>query len=313
MNQGQPMPFPKYNLNELALYQAVFFHTGNLAYVLDKDGYLLDCNQNFLDLLGLSTMPNKKYFDFYQAMKIPARFSETESIKDIEAADKASLSGRAIPGEQHEQSLIGHDGTIARYQVERIPLYDRHKKIFALLVLLKDATIEQKLNTQIKNIEQELHKYQASNQPPPVPAASFNQAQKPIRILVIEDNKTAQFAAQRVLMQIDCQVDVIDSEAQLLSTFEHGKYDLVLMDIGLEKTNGLFLSKIIRKQERNTQHQVPIVLLTSYETEKLGDECRYYQLNGALAKPLTLENARQLIRHFIFDINAPVTGLKHSA
>ncbi|WP_232220555.1 response regulator [Legionella tunisiensis] len=60
---------------------------------------------------------------------------------------------------------------------------------------------------------------------------------------MIEDNTIAQKAAQSLLMQLDCQVDVAESGDKAALLFQPGKYDLVFMDIGLEDTSGYVVAK----------------------------------------------------------------------
>ncbi len=52
-----------------------------------------------------------------------------------------------------------------------------------------------------------------------------------------------------------------------LSLFKPGKYDLVLMDIGLEETSGYVVAKQLRKKEEKTKHHVPIIALTGFSAE----------------------------------------------
>jgi CheY-like chemotaxis protein len=92
--------------------------------------------------------------------------------------------------------------------------------------------------------------------------------------------------------------------------FEPGRYDLVFMDIGLEDTSGYVVSKKFRQLEKDTEHHVPIIALTSYEADIVKYDCDDYTMEGALTKPLTSEQAKQIIQHYIYHIDIPVRGLK---
>lgn len=127
---------------------------------------------------------------------------------------------------------------------------------------------------------------------------------------MVEDNSIAQKAAQALLMQLDCHVDVAESGDKAALLFEPGKYDLVFMDIGLEDTSGYVVSKKIRQLEQSTEYHVPIIALTGYQADIVKYDCEDYSMEGALTKPLTTEQAKQIIQHYIYHIDIPIHGLK---
>lgn len=299
---------------QLALYKAIFSHAPQLAYLIDQNCAFLDCNHKFLKHLGLTSLDDHGVGAVYKYMKGSGFWTEQQlqmmKKKDIEVI----LSGEASI-DQAEVPMIDKEGTIHHYLISRLPLFDKNNKVIALLVQLKDISEQKSMEEQLEKIKKELIKLNASNLSEPIKAANLNfeMPEKALRVLVVEDNVMAQKAAQKVLMQVDCVVDVADSEKQLNYLFKPGKYDLVLMDIGLEQTTGYMLAKIIRAQEKETKHHVPIVALTSYNAALLRSECKRYNMEGAITKPLTLEQARQLIQHYVFHIELPVSGLQRAS
>lgn len=143
--------------------------------------------------------------------------------------------------------------------------------------------------------------------------AEFSIYQKFIKtpnILLIEDDLIFQKAIQSILMQLNCFVDVADSESGVKVLFKSEKYDLVLMDIKLKGTSGYAIAKYIRSQESTIEKQVPIIALTEDSAENLMPDCSRYQLEGAITKPLTLEQAQQLIQYYVFNQDVLVKELK---
>ena len=129
------------------------------------------------------------------------------------------------------------------------------------------------------------------------------------RVLLIEDDEMATIASQAILMKLDCFVETADSESRLKAIFEPGQNDLVLMDISLEDTSGYQIAKYIKAQEQQSGEHVPIIALTGYPAENLMSDCKRYHIEGAITKPLTMEQARQLIQRYVFKQDVSVVGL----
>lgn len=127
---------------------------------------------------------------------------------------------------------------------------------------------------------------------------------------MIEDNLIAQNVESALLSALNCQVDIAGTGSMALELFEPGKYDLVLMDIGLTDTSGYVVAKNLRKQEKNTPYHVPIIALTGYEADVVKYDCEQYFMEGAITKPLSSEQAKQLIQHYIYHQDTEITGLK---
>lgn len=81
----------------------------------------------------------------------------------------------------------------------------------------------------------------------------LNEAEKILSLtLLVEDNPVAQKIAQLMLAHFSHQVDLAESGEKALGLFEPGKYDLVLMDVGLPDIAGPDVTKILRKMESGT-------------------------------------------------------------
>ena len=55
---------------------------------------------------------------------------------------------------------------------------------------------------------------------------------------------------------------------------------------------------------------MPIIALTGYEADVVKYDCRHYFMEGAISKPLTSEQAEQIIKHYVYHLDVPVRGLK---
>lgn len=129
------------------------------------------------------------------------------------------------------------------------------------------------------------------------------------RVLLVEDNLIAQTVEKDLLQTLGCEVDVAEDGEGSLTLFSPGKYDVILVDIGLQDTSGYIVAQKIREQENGTKYHVPIIALTSYKAEVVKHDCREYFMAGAITKPLTINQAEQIIKHYIYEQDILVDGL----
>ncbi|KTD36157.1 sensory box sensor histidine kinase/response regulator [Legionella nautarum] len=283
----------------------------NIVYLLDKNCSLIGCNRNFRSLLGMD--PNEEIIGSrpYKKLTSHANWS-AERSEMLKRDDINTLLSKEPSYDVQESPVVNKNSDIVYYQSTRIPLFDKNEEVIGLVCILTDITEIKRMKEQLIKVKNQLQTY---NEKPitvtPTPENIENSPdKKPPRVLMVEDNSIAQKAAQALLMQLDCHVDVADSGDKAALLFEPGKYDLVFMDIGLEDTSGYVVSKKIRQLEQGTEYHVPIIALTGYQADIVKYDCDDYSMEGALTKPLTTEQAKQIIQHYIYHIDIPIHGLK---
>ncbi|RMX03197.1 response regulator [Legionella jordanis] len=280
----------------------------NLLYILDKNCIFIGANRNFLELIGLKNpedLVGKTYKEITQLLP----WSE-ERIQQFKHEDINSLvSGEVVEQKEESPVIDSRNNQILYFQSTRIPLINEDKKVEGLMVILTDVTERKKMEEQLSKVKEQLQKNNAEVKIAEKKPLPFTHSKIP-KILMVEDNTIAQKAAQALLMQLDCQVDIAESGDKAIELFKPGKYDLVFMDIGLEGTSGYVVSKQMRKKEEGSGFRVPIIALTGFEAEVVKYDCVDYFMEGALTKPLTSEQAKQIIQHYIYDIDIPVRGLR---
>lgn len=295
------------NILDLAeLYQAAFSKMPYLSYLLDKDARLVMCNDRLRELIGAECIAAEA--SLYPCLITALSWSE-ERVARLKKDDIEAL----VSGEPHldviEPPIVQPDGYILYFHAHRTPLYNAKQKVIGCLVVLVDVTQEQALEQALFQAKAALQKENASATMAPKSPYRPQKLTQP-EVLLIEDNTLAQKAGQALLMQLDCKVTVADSLETMKEAFKPGKFDIVFMDIGLQETSGYVLSKCIRSLEQNTPHHVPIIALTGYEAEVVKHDCNDYFMEGAITKPLTTEQAKQIIQHYVYHIDIPVNGLK---
>ncbi|WP_231950055.1 response regulator [Legionella lansingensis] len=289
-------------------YKDIIACLPNLVYILDKNCTFIGANDNFLKLLGLNKLEDLIGKTYKQiASYLPWSEERLQMFKNADI--NVLLSGEKVENVP-EAPLIDTSGeNVVYFLGTRVPLLDEDKNVVGLVVILTDVSERKALEEQLAKIKEQL---QLSNAKPQSIKTEhlLPQNNKIPKILMVEDNTVAQKATQALLMQLDCHVDVAESGDRAIAMFEPGKYDLVFMDIGLEGTSGYVVSKQIRKKEQDSGHRVPIIALTGFEADVVKYDCVDYFMEGALTKPLTSEQAKQIIQHYVYDIDIPVRGLR---
>ncbi|MBA2709204.1 MAG: response regulator [Tatlockia sp.] len=119
------------------------------------------------------------------------------------------------------------------------------------------------------------------------------------RVLIVEDNLTAQKTVQIMLTSMSCEVDVASSGMDALMLCKNNHYDLILMDIGLGAgIDGYDVTYHIRKNQ-DINSEVPIIALTAHGGDENKQRCIEAGMNAVLSKPLTREQALDLLQTFV--------------
>ena len=139
------------------------------------------------------------------------------------------------------------------------------------------------------------------------PVDSLNH--KPHRILLVEDSKIAQQVGKAILSALNCNVEIAESGHQAIEMFQPGKYDLVLMDMGLPDTTGDKVAKYFREKEKESSNYVPIIALTAHPMKAVSESCKEANMQGVLSKPLSSGQASQIIHRYIYGQSTTVNGL----
>lgn len=129
---------------------------------------------------------------------------------------------------------------------------------------------------------------------------------KPIEILLVEDNQGDVGLIEEVLEEIKIrnQLHVAeDGEEAMLFLHREGKFsgfprpDIILLDLNSPKKDGRDILKEIK--EDNNLRSIPIVVLTSSNSEK--DIIRSYELhaNAYIVKPLDLDEFINVVKSIV--------------
>lgn len=274
----------------------------NVVYWIDLDCELKGSNHNFVKLLGLHDLHDFKGTPYHLLEKYahwPKKIIESFKLDDMSVI----FSGKPKYNVQEAPFYLEHVGEKSEHDVvsyfsSRVPLFDKKKEAIGLVVILTNMADYKSIVLPI------------SEALPSDSSLITSLSERPPRILMVEDNLIAQKVEQALMIALGCEVDTAESGEMAERLFEPGKYDIVLMDIGLQDTSGYIVAKKLREKEKDTEHHVPIIALTSYQADIVKYDCRDYFMNGVITKPLTKEQAQQIIDHYVYHKDVTISGLK---
>jgi PAS domain S-box-containing protein len=119
-------------------------------------------------------------------------------------------------------------------------------------------------------------------------------ADKPLEILLVEDNLVNRKLALALLDKLGHDVTLAEDGAEAIATFTQGRFDLILMDIMMPGVDGLSTIARIREIEAGAS-ATPIIVLTAHALQ--GDRERFLALgaDGYVAKPIRFEELKSAI------------------
>jgi signal transduction histidine kinase/CheY-like chemotaxis protein len=129
--------------------------------------------------------------------------------------------------------------------------------------------------------------------PAPVPSN-----QRPLRILVAEDNLVNQKLALAVLRKMGHQVTLATTGTAAVETWKHEAFDLVLMDIQMPEMDGLKATRNIRSLEQPGGTRTPIIAMTAHAMGGDRERCLEAGMDDHVTKPINPGDlAATIFRH----------------
>jgi CheY-like chemotaxis protein len=117
---------------------------------------------------------------------------------------------------------------------------------------------------------------------------------KPLRILLAEDNISSQKVALMMLKKLGYKADVVANGIEALHALERQHYDVVLMDLKMPEMDGLEATRIIRQR---WPHDGPkIIAITAYALEGDRERCLEAGMNDYIAKPIRIEDLARALK-----------------
>jgi len=122
---------------------------------------------------------------------------------------------------------------------------------------------------------------------------------KPLSILVAEDNLINQKMIMKVLEKLGYHADLANNGKEVIQMLNKHFYDLVLMDVQMPELDGLECTRYIRG---NYTRQPIIIAMTANAMVEDREECLRAGMNNYLAKPLKIDALLTMLSEINFGV-----------
>lgn len=129
----------------------------------------------------------------------------------------------------------------------------------------------------------------------PEAETSILNEEKITRLLLAEDEPVIQEVLGLMLKRSGYILDFAEDGLKAIEMWEHGEYDLILMDVQMPRLNGFEATGIIRKKEQEQGRHTPIIAMTAHASKEDEDECFAAGMDAYISKPIDFQKSLQVI------------------
>ncbi|MEO0534083.1 MAG: CHASE2 domain-containing protein [Cyanobacteria bacterium P01_A01_bin.123] len=119
---------------------------------------------------------------------------------------------------------------------------------------------------------------------------------RPLKILLAEDNLVNQKVTLRMLQRLDLSADIVASGKQALEALSQTSYDLILMDMRMPEMDGIEATRKIRDRGDDTPYPW-IIAMTANAADSDRQSCLAAGMNDYLSKPIRLNRLTKVLQH----------------
>ena len=125
--------------------------------------------------------------------------------------------------------------------------------------------------------------------------ADVRQFNKPVTILVVDDNPVNLLVAKKMLKKFGANVVIAESGEEAISLIPANDFDLILMDIQMPELNGYETAGELRR----LNYQKPIIALSANAYEEDVQKSLSFGMNDHIKKPYSEEHLFEKVSHFL--------------
>jgi two-component system sensor histidine kinase RpfC len=164
--------------------------------------------------------------------------------------------------------------------------------------MLHRPVVEEKLYRTLRATREVIHEVDKIH--------SVKQAQRPLRILVAEDNPTNQFVLRNILQAAGHKTHVVDDGEQALTALKEAVFDLAIIDMHMPRVSGHEV--VIGYHQHSSDNALPIIMLTADATHAAAKAAQAAGVTQYLTKPISMDALLQAIEMCI--AKNPVPNLR---
>jgi signal transduction histidine kinase/DNA-binding response OmpR family regulator len=133
-------------------------------------------------------------------------------------------------------------------------------------------------------------------QPSLVTRHSLREGQRPLRVLLAEDNAVNRRLVTAILAKHGHAVEPAENGRQALAAALGGVFDVALMDVQMPEMDGFEATVAIREAEKGTGRRLPIVALTAHAMKGDRETCLAAGMDAYLTKPIDAVELLSLLK-----------------
>ena len=122
-------------------------------------------------------------------------------------------------------------------------------------------------------------------------------------ILVVEDHDDTREMLTILLNRYGCHVIAAENGPQAIDLADKLHPDLILMDLKLPLLDGMAVTRLVRSHP--ALNQVPIVILTGYDSPQMHSDALSAGCNCCLLKPIDFDRLREVITTLLRSVPQP--------
>jgi len=133
-------------------------------------------------------------------------------------------------------------------------------------------------------------------QPAAQPAPDTATAQRPLKVLLVEDNPVNQRLASTVLAKLGHACAIANDGLEAVEAIARGEFDVVLMDLQMPRMGGLEACRAIRRREQEAgTPRVPIAAMTADAFADVREECLEAGMDDYISKPFQMAQLQTVL------------------
>lgn len=118
---------------------------------------------------------------------------------------------------------------------------------------------------------------------------------KSLRLLVIDDSKTARFAMRKYLERLDYLVDTVSCASEAYDYLEDHCPDVIFLDNIMPGINGIEVLAVLQKSHKTAN--IPVIFCTSIENNEFITNALEHGARKVLQKPPTLDRLSEALNN----------------
>jgi len=114
-------------------------------------------------------------------------------------------------------------------------------------------------------------------------------------VLIVDDETNLLVLLDSVLSKEGFQVSTASNAYEALEIFDHGRFNIAILDIKMFPVGGVVILAAIKKRSPSTQ----VVMITAYPTADTRNECLRFGAADYLTKPLDIQTLTTVVRNLV--------------